>query len=132
MTGIQAEAGQRITAAWLNQNIPGAWQPITPATKWSNHGGTSVTFQARKFNSVTLEIIGILGAAAQGQSGTIGALPPSIPYPVTVQPATALILAGTGAGNSVPLTVDQNGTIQLVQPNTGNEIGFHFFVALDA
>lgn len=132
MSGSQAQAGQRITASWLNLNIPGVWQTIAPASGWSNHGGTSVTFQARKFNSVTVEIIGILGASAPGQSGTIGALPSSLPYPVTVQPGTAEILAGTGAGTSVPMTVDNNGTISLPQVVSGNEIGFHLFIALDA
>lgn len=132
MSGTQAAAGSRITAAWLNLNIPGDWVPITPASGWSNHGGTSVTFQARKFNSVTLEIIGILGASAQGQSGTIGSLPPTLPYPVTVQPGTAEVFAGTGAGGSVSMSVDNNGVIACTQAVSGNEIGFHFFVSLDA
>lgn len=133
MSGTQAQAGQRITAAWLNLNIPGAWLPITGQNGWTNHGGASVTFQARQYNSVTLEVIGIIGGTTAASGTTVGSLPAGLPLPVTSQPASGLILAGTGAGSAFTIVVQNNGTIQIEEAITGaNELGFHFFVSLDA
>jgi hypothetical protein len=132
LSGNQAVAGQRITAAWLNLNIPGAWQAVTLQNGWTNHGGTSVTFQARQYNSVTLEVIGILQSGTVTINTTIGTLPVSLPRPVSTQSAWAAVIAGTGTGPAFALNVLADGTINLGEAVTGNEIGFHFFVSLDA
>lgn len=133
MTGSQALAGQRLTADWLNLNIPGNWFPVTGQNSWANHGSTSVTFQARQFNSVTLEVIGLIGGGTTTNNTTIGTLPSSLPRAVTVQPAYGLIISGTGAGSTFLLVAQPGGAIQLGQAIAGaNEIGFHFFVSLDA
>lgn len=136
MPAATALAGQRITAAWLNQNIPGTWQAGSPRSGWTNHGGTSVTFQCRQFNSVTLEVIGILSGGTTGNTvagETFASIPTSLPLPVTTQTGTGVILAGTGVGSAFTISVQTNGYLQFLTAVSGaTEIGFHFFISLDA
>lgn len=133
MTGTQAQAGQRITASWLNLNIPGNWQAVAPASAWANHGGGSVTFQARQRDSVTLEVIGIIGGGSTTATTVLGLIPAGLPAPITTQARNGIILAGTGFGQVCAITVANDRTIRLPFAIPGaTEIGFHFAVPLDA
>lgn len=132
MTANTAVAGQRITAAWLNTNIPGAWAAITGANSWTNHAGGTANFQARLFNSVTVEVIGEIGGGTVASGTTVGTLPAGM-IPASVQRLSAEITLGTGVGTSFEMTVNASGVISLSSTITGaTVIAFHFFVSLDA
>lgn len=131
MSASLAVAGQRITAAWLNLNIPGPWQAVTLSNGWTNHGGGQATFQARKFNSVTVEVVGCLNAGTTAGGTVIGTLPSAL-FPASFQSASGQILSGTGAGTAFDLSIFTNGQIQISAITGATEIGFHFFISLDA
>jgi hypothetical protein len=135
--GTLYAAGSRVTAASLDANIPGAWQSITPASSWANHGGGSVTFQCRLKNSVTLEIAGIIQGGTVSTGTNLGVLPGTIggvtSVPASLQARSGVILSGTGTGTAFAILVYPNGNIQLFSTITGaTQIGFGFDIPLDA
>jgi hypothetical protein len=133
MTGTLALAGQRITASWLNLNIPGAWAPVTMQNSWVNEGGGAATFQCRQINSVILEIIGMIKSGSTGINTVIGTIPVAFAAPASNQGGQGYILAGTGGGNAFGISVLGNRNIILAATITGaTDIGFHFSVSLDA
>jgi hypothetical protein len=133
LSGTQVLAGQRITAALLNANIPGDWVAVTPAASWTNHGGGSVIFQCRKLNSVTLEVIGMMNPGTTVDNTTIGVIPVELPNPASTQPGTGTIFAGVNAGSAFAMVVQSSGSIQIADGIGGaTEVGFHFTISLDA
>lgn len=137
MTAAQAAAGSRATAAFIDANIPGAWQAITPLNGWSNHGSGSVLFQCRLKNSVTVEIAGIIGGGTVTTGTNLGALPATIngvtSTPASLQARYGSILSGTGVGGCFCILVYASGNIQLFSTLTGaTQIGFGFDIPLDA
>lgn len=70
MAGTLATVGQRITAAFLNLNIPGAFQPLTLSN--SSTGFAVTTAEVRMFNSVTVEISLFFTFTAGSTSGYFG------------------------------------------------------------
>lgn len=131
MSGNLATAGMRITAAWLNLNIPGPWQAITLQNSWVNHGGTSPSFQCRQFNSVTGQVMGRIDNGAVTAGATLGNLPSGL-LPISTLPANGIIMNGTGAGGAVDLVIQASGAIQLLVAATGaTGLGLNFYYPLD-
>lgn len=133
---IPAQAGTRITAAWLNQFIPGSWVacPVAAGNGWSNHGGGSSPLSARFVNPVTVQIVGSLNPGTVAANENIGTLPDSTYYPTTVQPGCLHIVAGTGDGTTVPILVYPNGHIQLSPAGIAagaTEVMISAYIALD-
>lgn len=134
MAGSQAQAGQRITAAWLNLNVPGAWTAVTPLNGWSNTGGGNWNFQCRQFNSVTVEVCGTITAGTTANGTEIGVLPSAF-IPASNQEHNAVVVNPTAeAGNSCEIQVaTSTGQIKLNGwPAGGTQMSFHLFVSLDA
>lgn len=133
MSGTQAQAGQRITASFLNQNIPGPWLPITPQGAFSNPGAGNVLFQARQYNSVTLEVIGLL-TVGSGANGTVaGTLPASLPKPTNFQVQFGIVTAGTGVSNNTcQVNCQTTGGMAIYGISGATQISLHFFISLDA
>lgn len=134
MSATLAVAGQRITAAFLNTNIPGAWQAVTMQNSWVNEAGGAATFQCRQFNSVTLEILGMIKSGTTALNTVIGTIPVALPTVTSNQTGGwGNILAGTGTGTAFGMSVLSNRNIILASAITGaTDIGFHFFVSTDA
>lgn len=133
MSGSLAVAGQRITASWLNQNIPGPWQAVTGQNGWASHGAGSAAFQCRQFNSVTLELIGMLNPGTVAINTVMGSIPAGLPLPVSTQSGWGTILAGTGQGSAFSIVILSSGAIGLGETITGaTEVGLHFYISLDA
>lgn len=115
MTISPAQAGTPITAAFLNQFIPGSWVSCNVATSagWSNHGGGSSPLSVRLINPVTMHMVGSLNPGTLTAGTNFGSLPSSTYYPSTVQPGSLHLIAGTGAGTTVPFLIYPNGHIQV-------------------
>ena len=135
MAANLAVAGQRITAAWLNTNIPRAWQAITPGVGCSLTAGTA-GFQARLFNSVTLEIVCNLTIPASSANGfKLGQLPTADLFPASLQNYMGIVTGGT-VGQSFAVATGPAGGINMFSssmPAAGwTAVGFHVFLSLDA
>ncbi len=130
---VPATAGMRLTAAWLNQFIPGSWAACSVANSWTNHGGGSSPLSARLVNAVTMQVVGAMNPGTTSSGTTIGTLPSSAYYPTTVQWGTILILAGTSVGTVVPVGIYPNGNIQLAATAlpSSTEVFVNALVALD-
>lgn len=128
----RATAGKRITAAWLNTNIPADWVPIAPQNGYTNAGGGNVTFQARMHDSVTVEVVGTIIPGATLNT-VIGTLPAGM-MPATTQIVPAMVTNGTGANNTpCALDIFSNGNINTSGLGSGvTRVSFHFLVSLDA
>lgn len=133
MSGTLAVAGQRITAAWLNLNIPGPWVAVTPTNGWTNSGTGLPNFQARKFNSVTVEIVADITAGTVTAGTVLGTWSSALGYPATNQSGSAQIMQGTNFGQAVALGLNSIGQVAIVGSiASGDRINFHCFVPLDA
>jgi len=75
-TPAQATPGQRMTAAYLNQFIPGPVTAITSFSNgWANRGAGNTPFSVRLINSVTVHITGQVVAGTLTASTQMAALP---------------------------------------------------------
>jgi len=108
-----ATAGSAITAAFLNQFIPGGWAACTFNNSWSNHGGGSSAFSARAVNAVTVQLVGSLNIGTTSGSTQIGTLPSSAYYPLTPQVGDGTIVAGSSAGAAFKIIIQPSGAIDL-------------------
>jgi hypothetical protein len=131
MSATKAVAGQRITAAFLNANIPQDFVAITPQNSWTNTAGVA-SFQARLLNSVTVKVVGSLNAGTLNTQ--IGVLPAGM-IPTNTQTFVGLIDGGTGASqDSFQINVlGGTGQIQCAGIVAGaTRIAFSFTIDLDA
>jgi hypothetical protein len=136
MSGSQAVAGQRITAAWLNLLVPGPWIPwATITTGWANSAG-NVPAQARKLNSVTVHVTAslVVTANATGALGTVvvGTLPPGL-VPQTSYNGSYGIDGISGTGYF--LNIRSDGSVHLFglpQLTTAEVVGINAIIALDS
>lgn len=134
MTANTAAAGSRITAAWLNTNIPGPWTAITPMSSWANAGGGAATFQCRLYNSVTVEVIGVLTIGTSANGAQIGQLP-SWAYPASSQSlqATCSTSASATDGTSCAINVLTSGALKVWGMISGAiDLNIHIWISLDA
>jgi hypothetical protein len=137
MTANMAQTGQRLTAPWFNTNIPGHWQAITPLASWSNVAGDA-NFQCRMFNSVTLQVVGVLNGGTITNGTVIGVLPATINGVASI-PVSSQIFEGTPnlpttlSNVAFQITVVPSGNITVFGvPSGTTRIGFSFLVSLDA
>jgi len=128
-----AIAGQRVTAAFLNTNIPGPWQAVTLLNGWSNLGSGAANAQVRQRDSVTLELIGVITGGTT-TNGTQLCLLPSGLWPISRQNLVGQVTNGTGVGDAFTLycTVG-DGKVWLYNiPSGATQLSFHVFLSLDA
>jgi hypothetical protein len=110
---VPATAGMRLTAAWLNQFIPGSWVACTLNNSWSNHGGGSAALSVRLINAVTVHIVGALNPGTVTGSTQFGTLPNSSFYPVSAGYGDGLIVAGSSTGTAFKFLITSAGAITL-------------------
>lgn len=108
-----ATAGMRLTAAWLNQFIPGSMAACGLMNSWANHGGGSTPLSARLMNAVTGHLVGAVNPGTTSANTQIGTLPSSAYYPVSAQQVDGVVVAGTNAGQAFKVLVQPTGAIQL-------------------
>lgn len=139
MAANTAIAGQRITAAWLNTNIPGPWTALTLSSGFTAVSG-SPACSVRQVNSVTCEIIGAVQFAANALSnGLQFATTPSgwTALPLSFQTiGPAGVTAPNSAANSASygfVTVGTTGVIRIygINNSAATNFTFHGFYSLD-
>lgn len=77
--------GQRLTAATYNQNVRGAWQPLTLLNSWTNSGSTYPLAQYRLVDTVTCELVGTITAGTETVATDLFLLPSGYYNPNTYQ-----------------------------------------------
>lgn len=131
MTANTATAGQRITAAWLNTNIPGAWSSITPLNSWAVAGGQ--VFEARLHDSATVHVRAILTAGTLTAGTAVGQLPAGM-IPSNLNYLNAVITSGTGLGGNCFFSVSSAGVIGVASTigAGATQVALNFLIPLDS
>ena len=110
-------AGQRLTAAGLNANLPQGFSACTFLNGWSNKGAGRANLAVRFEDQVTVRLIGSIQPGTLA-GGTVFAVLPgggsSIYAPSSQLAGEMNIVTGTGTGNTLPIWIYTNGNIGLV------------------
>jgi hypothetical protein len=128
MSLVSAVAGQRITAANTNANIPGPWQALTLQNSWTNAAGNAAA-QCRMLNSVTVQVVATLSGGLTGTQ-IVALLPNSSFYPANSINGSYGIQGGSGGGGA--LNIRSDGTIHCYGIPATSIIGLCIDFPIDA
>ncbi len=110
---VPATAGMRLTAAFLNQFIPGSFTACSLNNGWTNHGGGSSVLSVRMLNAVTGLLVGQLNVGTTTANTQFGTLPSVGFFPISAQAGTGIIVAGTNTGQEFGVIIEPSGSVQL-------------------
>lgn len=133
MSGTLWLAGQRITAATLNLNIPGPWTTLTPQNGWAQAAG-GPNLQFRQFNSAAIQIVGRISGGTITNGTTVAQLPTLSPtvFPITTCAFPGVATLPTSVIANFQINVSSSGAIKVYQvPSTTTELFFNAIIALD-
>lgn len=123
-------AGQRFTAAELEEITPQVWQPLSLLNGWTNRAG-QVAAQIRQRDLVTVDVVGTISA------GTVAASTALFNLPAGLGPASNQVVTATewfSANGLAPLVVQSGGganVILLTALTAGAALSFAFSYWLD-
>lgn len=122
-TPTPAAAGQRVTASYLNQFIPGSWAAVTSfSNSWANRGGGSTPLSVRLINSVTVHIVGQINAGTLTSGTTIATLPASSWFPVT---ACVVPIWSESSGAPYGVFINNAGALATLSTFSSSASGFY-------